>query len=335
MTEPGRTEQHVLLGGRVILASEACLSVFDRGVLYGESVFETVKVRGGIPCLWEPHRDRLRAACVDLNLFAQDGVDAMITDLEDGIARLLNVHPVERGALRVQVTGGDNPGGARGLIAPMEERSPTVVAAVQEAPAPAQSFYEQGVSVVTAPPDLSRTMPAFKSGSYIASVEARRRAAAAGAFECLFTWREGYSEGLAGVDQEVGADGRTHVDQDGIRLLEGSFTSLIGWDGERLLFPGNVGCLPGVTREVLRAAAADEGIPWVDLDGRDRLPGLSYPGNDGAVSGLLLTSSLLGVCPCAFLDGVPLASSVSPATLLRSALHLREEVSRSRWLGSR
>src|SRR5660397_173059 len=114
----------------------------------------------------------------------------MITDLEDGIARLLNVQPVERGALRVQVTGGDNPGGARGLIAPMEERSPTVVAAVQEPPAPAQSFYEQGVSVVTAPPDLSRTMPAFKSGSYIASVEARRRAAAAGAFECLFTWRE-------------------------------------------------------------------------------------------------------------------------------------------------
>src|SRR5660397_292014 len=124
VTQPGRTEQHVLLGGRVILASEACLSVFDRGVLYGESVFETVKVRGGIPCLWEPHRDRLRAACVDLNLFAQDGVDAMITDLEDGIARLLNVHPVERGALRAQVTGGDNPGGARGLIAPMEERSP-------------------------------------------------------------------------------------------------------------------------------------------------------------------------------------------------------------------
>lgn len=346
-----RPAQHVFCNGRVTPLSEARLSVFDRGLLYGESAFETVKVVEGVPCLWEPHGRRLQAACAGLHLLGEEGWETTRAELEQGIRRLLQIHPVERGALRVQITGGDNPGGARGLAVSARERSPSVVAAVQEAPAPPESLYQEGVSVISASSDLCRTLPYFKSGNHLASVEARRRAAECGAFECLLT-RGRLPAGGAAQDEDGAEKGAAQEGATGeaVRLLEGSFTSLIGWDGEQLLFPAEEGSLPGVTRSVLRSVAEEEGIPAVDLGKRDGPPGLGYPvsvysgsgnsqngigyGDAGPprTPGLLLTSSLLGVCACSHLDGVPLVSGAGVAEILRSGLRLREEASQRGWL---
>ena len=52
----------IWLGGRVLRADRARISVYDRGLLYGDAVFETVRFYDGEPFLWERHRRRLAAS---------------------------------------------------------------------------------------------------------------------------------------------------------------------------------------------------------------------------------------------------------------------------------
>ena len=106
----------VLFDGRVVPTAEAVVPVADRAVLYGESLFETVKVVDGAPCLWKEHVARLAAGCGELGLPLDLGA------LEAGVRALLAERPVAHGVLRVQVTGGVQPGGGRGLTAPVAGR---------------------------------------------------------------------------------------------------------------------------------------------------------------------------------------------------------------------
>jgi branched-subunit amino acid aminotransferase/4-amino-4-deoxychorismate lyase len=281
----------VLLDGRLVDADKAVVSVFDRGLLYGESLFETLKVVDQAPCLWPAHRDRLAAGCREL------GLPLDLEVLEDGVRRLLLSRPITHGSLRIQVTGGQQPGGGRGLLAPSEGRGPVVIAALHEtSPYPAE-VYTGGVpaSLVGG---VCRPLPWLKSGSYLASVKARAQAAADGSFEGIF------SEG------------------DPPEILEGSFSNVILWDGDRLVTPPHQRVLPGVTCGEILEVAREAGMEVA----QEAVPVSSVRGN-----GLLLTSSLLGVCFCRTLDGAPLAPLGTLATRLQDGLRQREEVSVSLW----
>lgn len=50
----------VFVNGRFVPASRAVVSVFDRGFLYGDGLFETVRVHRGRPFLFERHLERAR-----------------------------------------------------------------------------------------------------------------------------------------------------------------------------------------------------------------------------------------------------------------------------------
>jgi len=49
----------VLVNGK---ASES-ISAFDRGLQYGDGLFETIAVVDGHPCLWQRHVQRLKTGC--------------------------------------------------------------------------------------------------------------------------------------------------------------------------------------------------------------------------------------------------------------------------------
>jgi branched-chain amino acid aminotransferase len=284
----------VLLDGELVPPGEALVSAFDRGLLYGESLFETLKVVDGAPCLWQPHVERLTSACGELSLPLD------VTGLEQGVRRLLQARPVAHGALRIQVTGGEQPGGGRGLTAPAAGRRPRVIVSVTAVlPQPARVF-ECGVDVVTAS-DLGRPLPWLKSGSYLASVAAKMRAENGGAFECLL------------------------VGGEPARLLEGSFTNVLMWDGARLVSAPGRSRLVGVTETVVVQAARTMGMLTEERPvALDELWA-------GEARGLLFTSSLLGVCGCATVNGRPVAQTAMIADTLRRALHEQESASRAEW----
>jgi branched-chain amino acid aminotransferase len=59
----------VSLDGRVVPAEDARVSVFDRGFLYGDSVFEALRTYGGVPFALTEHLERCgeRRARADLH----------------------------------------------------------------------------------------------------------------------------------------------------------------------------------------------------------------------------------------------------------------------------
>ncbi|MHB9149237.1 MAG: aminotransferase class IV [Thermoleophilia bacterium] len=281
----------VLLDDSLVPRGEAVISAFDRGVMYGESLFETLKVIDGVPCLWSLHRDRLARGC------EESGIPLDSRRLWQGVARLLAHSPVDHGVLRVQVTGGVQPGGGRGLTAPVDGRAPRCVASVMKSAPASAAMYRNGVDVVAAA-GFVRPAPQLKSGSYLSSVRAKSYAESVGAFECIL------------------------LDGQPPRLLEGSFSNVLVWDGTRLSCPREGDRLPGVTLGVVLQVAAGLGL---SVHIRD----VSLA--EARASGLLLTGSLLGVCPCARLDGETLQDTGPVAAELRAGLLEREELSREDW----
>lgn len=284
----------VLFDGELVPPEEALVSAFDRGLLYGESLFETLKVVDGFPCLWQPHVERLASGCREL------GLPLDVAGLEQGVRRLLLARPVAHGALRIQVTGGEQPGGGRGLTAPEAGRRPRVIASVRAIPSQPAHVFERGVDVVTAA-DLGRPLPWLKSGSYVASVAAKMRAEEAGVFECL----------LMGGEPA--------------QLLEGSFSNVLVWDGTCLVSVPARSRLVGVTETVMVQAARTLGMLT------EERPLVLDELWAGEARGLLLTGSLLGVCPCATVDGRLVAPSGWIADTLRRALREQEMASRAEW----
>lgn len=102
---------------------DGMLSPHDRGVLYGDALFETLLFVGGRAPLWPRHLTRLADGCARLHLPLPDivALAAQCAACCEGIARA---------AVRVTVTRGV---GERGYAPPVEPRTTVIVSA---APAP-------------------------------------------------------------------------------------------------------------------------------------------------------------------------------------------------------
>lgn len=92
------------------------LPVTDRGLLYGDGLFETVAVRARQPCLWQRHLARLARGCARL---AIPPPDAALLGAE--VQALLAAAPAPDGVLKLIVTRGSGPRG----YAPPATAAPT------------------------------------------------------------------------------------------------------------------------------------------------------------------------------------------------------------------
>lgn len=82
---------------RVLVNGEVndTVSVHDRGLHYGDGVFETIAVRSGGPCLWERHWNRLQAGYDGLKLNGPDetqwldDIDRLVKPDTDAVIKLI------------------------------------------------------------------------------------------------------------------------------------------------------------------------------------------------------------------------------------------------------
>lgn len=89
------------------------ISPRDRGFLYGDALFTTVRVRRGLPLLWPLHLERLRRDCARLKIpYPGDGA----------IERQIPPLSGRDGVLRIQISRGQGPRGYR----PPRHPSPTL-----------------------------------------------------------------------------------------------------------------------------------------------------------------------------------------------------------------
>lgn len=71
----------VSIDGRVVDSADAHVSVFDRGFLYGDSVFEVYRTYGGVPFAEKPHLDRLGRSAERLMIPLPVSLDVLATEV--------------------------------------------------------------------------------------------------------------------------------------------------------------------------------------------------------------------------------------------------------------
>lgn len=221
----GRT---VYLNGDFVPAQDAMVSVFDRGFLFGDGVYEIIPVRSGRILLLQRHLERLRAslAGADMNCRVSDGEWLHI------LQRLQQQHGYQQCSMYVQVTRGVDP--RRAHVA--EPEQPTVFAACLEIDGKHLERLWQGVKVATAE-DIRWQWCHIKTTCLLANVLLRRQAARSDCHEMLLV-------------------------RDGM-LVEGAASNVfvVDEEGEVRTPPLSQSMLPGITRQLALEALASAGMP--------------------------------------------------------------------------
>jgi branched-chain amino acid aminotransferase len=161
------------IGGRPCSPQEAAVPVFDRGFLFGDSVYETVGTNRGRLVFLDDHLDRLARSAERIYLRLPPR-DEIVRAVHDTLAAAEN--PESR--VRIIVTRGD---GTVDLD-PAAAGQPRLVVIVQPLGGPSSEVYEKGAEaeIVSVTRNSPRAIdPAVKSGNYLNNVlamgEARRR----------------------------------------------------------------------------------------------------------------------------------------------------------------
>jgi len=207
----------VWVDGEVLDESDARVSVFDHGLTVGDGVFESAKVRGGVPFALTRHLARLAVSAGGLGLdVPADGV------LRRAVAETLAANAEQHGIalrLRITLTGGTSPlGSDRGTS------GPTLVVAL----APMRAWPDSAKLVLVPWTRNERSATAgLKTTSYAENVVALAHAKAHGGSEAVFANTAGH-------------------------LCEGTGSNVfLVLDGEAVTPPLTSGCLAGVTRALL------------------------------------------------------------------------------------
>lgn len=279
----------VSIDGRLVAPDEATVSIFDRGFLYGDGLFEVLRTWDGVAIDLDAHLDRMCMSAASLVL----AIDR--AQIAEDVRRTIAAAGEGDHRLRIIVTRGAAPLGARlGSI----ERGRTIVIA-QPLGAPAVSV---SLAIVDYPLPR-RTGAAHKTLAYLDHVIARELAASAGAdeavrlgpdgdvVECatanLFIVATGASSGAPGTASAL-PPRRTPDAITGDRI-EGVGTPTV------MTPPVSSGILPGVTRAHVLAACAAQGIAVRE----QRISVEELRGADE----IFVTSAVRGVVPVTSLDG--------------------------------
>ncbi len=183
----GETAMKVYIDGKYFDKEEAKISVYDHGLLYGDGVFEGIRIYNGRVFKLREHIRRLydSAHAIMLNIPLAEG--EMITAVEETVS----VNEKRDGYIRLLVTRGV---GTLGLD-PDKCPDPSVIIIVDDIALYPEELYKNGIAVVTAaqrrlPPD--GIDPRIKSLNYLNNILAKIQAKQAGCLEAVMLNKEGY-----------------------------------------------------------------------------------------------------------------------------------------------
>jgi branched-chain amino acid aminotransferase len=230
-------ELTIYIDGKFLPESEAKISVFDHGLLYGDGVFEGIRFYNGRVFRLEEHLDRLwdsaRSICLEIPMTSREITDALLETIRQNDLR--------EGYIRLVVTRGV---GNLGLN-PTQCKNPSVIIIATTIALYPREVYEKGLTVVTCATRRTNPgalNPAVKSLNYLNNVMARIEANLAGADEALML-------NDAGNVAECTADN--------VFIIK---------HGRIFTPPISAGALRGITRSVVFDIAAETGIKISETD---------------------------------------------------------------------
>ena len=273
------------VNGDLVPAEEATVSVRDRGFMYGDAAFETLRAYGGEVFEWEAHAERLRRTCENLSL------DHGLTDadLRGRIRETLDANDFEDAYVKLSISRGVQPG----KLSPGPVEEPTVVVYVAELPRGGASEASE---------------PVWDGPARAEVVETRRiPAAVIPASAKTHNYLNGI---LARLELGEDADEALLLDADG-NLAEGATSNLFFVTDGVLETPSLDGpVLPGVTRRVVLELADEAGIPVEE--------GAYDPADLRAADEAFLTNTTWEIRPLASVDGEEVGGGPVTDELIRA-----------------
>ncbi|MBI4859065.1 MAG: aminotransferase class IV, partial [Candidatus Riflebacteria bacterium] len=266
MARPARRSADPLAycGGRFVPAARARVPLLDRGFLFGDGVFETLRTYGRRPFRLGRHLERLRRSARGLAFEITETDEALARIIHEGIGRV----DLPEVSVRLMVTRGVS----QPSYLPPEPASPQVYGIFGPLPVFSPQPGQQGVKIVTWVEEKPERFSRVKIMNGVPAITARRVAVSRGAYEAVRTSPQG-------------------------ALIEGFISNIFVVSGGVLRTPPvEAGLLDGVTRGVIMEVARiwgltvrEEPIPVADL---------------GATQEVFLTHTSVGVMPVVDADGV-------------------------------
>lgn len=222
------------LNGELVSTDAATVSVLDRGFMYGDAAFETMRAYGGTVFEWEAHADRLDQTCQLLEL--DHGVDR--STLHERVSSTLGANDFQDAYIKLSISRGIQPG----KLTPSSSVDPTVLVIVSGLP-------RGGVTGEPVWDGPARLETSTVNGIDDAAIPAEAKT-------------HNYLNGiLARLDVSEDADEALVTDHDG-HVLEGATSNcFFVVDGTLKTPTTDLSILPGITRSVVMNLAADADIP--------------------------------------------------------------------------
>ena len=241
------------------------LSPFDRGLAYGDGLFETIKFSQRKVVLWQQHLARLVSGCRRLAIpFDQQQIDSLV----DEVRQLCSAFESDSGVIKLIVTRG---AGGRGYRA-MPDLKPQRILIATSMPQYPASYYTQGIKLFLCQTRLACNpqLAGIKHLNRLEQVMARNE------------WQDEYAEGLL-------------RDFSG-NVVEGTMSNLFvikngAWHTPPLEDYG----VSGIVRNIIIDRAGAAGI-------KVNVKPISLAEVESA-DGLLMTNSLVGVWPVQGFNG--------------------------------
>jgi aminodeoxychorismate lyase len=253
----------VFLNGKYVPEEKAVISVFDRGFLFGDGLFEAMLVRRGQIFRWDQHLERLRRGLDFLKLTVPWSSD----ELFRFSMQLIQRNRMPECLLRVNISRGIT---ARGY-SPKNAISPAIVLTLHPAPVLDDRRVPRW-RIVTSSFCLPDNDPLtnFKTTNKLPQVMARAEADAAGAHDAILLNPHGF-------------------------IAEGTSCNVF-WVRDNVVCttPLASGALPGVTRATVIELCVKMNIPWREKNAK--------PADLRRAQGVFLTNTSIGVIEVESLD---------------------------------
>ena len=222
---------NIYLNGRIVPAKEAVVSVFDHGFLYGDGIYETLRVYDGVVFKLDEHLRRLYRSASLIGLSIPVDLDSLKT----AVYETLMANSLGNAYMRITISRGRGPIGLDPDFCP----EPTTVIIAQEFKEYPAAYYKKGLNLIIA--ETRRNLkeainPQIKSLNFLNNILAKIEAKKKNAYEAIM----------------LNASGK---------LTECTISNVFFYNNSVLCTPSiSCGILDGVTRGMIIELAGREGL---------------------------------------------------------------------------
>ena len=177
----------VYIDGKFLPKDDAKISVFDHGLLYGDGIFEGIRLYDGCVYRLDAHLERLEMSAKAIAL----ALPWTRKEIADIVCESCRRNNLTNGYIRLVITRGVGDLG----ISPKTCPRPTLICIADKISLYPESLYTTGMKIITAP---TRRMspaalpPMVKSLNYLNNVLAKMEAQQHGYHECIMLNEQGY-----------------------------------------------------------------------------------------------------------------------------------------------